>query len=182
MFVKPTSIAIIGFPTSGKTTLGRALAKATGIHFLDYEQLAACALPPAVDLASGTPEILERERGRMGVVYQVGHAVVEGTLRLGESVIIALPYASVPGRQYLAAAVQRGCGVLKLVHVVYDVTPDELARRVAAKGLGPEWVPYHWPMLARFQEIEGPHITVRMEGGEEGTQAAVKAALKYIEE
>ncbi len=187
---KPQCIAIAGIPTSGKTTFGRALSAATGIRFIDSNEFAKFA--PLADPATfQTDEGREKEKARMRIIYTLTHAVAGAYLEGGDSLIIAATYSKEASQQRLAAAVERAGGRLKVLHCQYDTADEEeVARRLADRATRNDLVAgeiaitpdYLREQVGRTAGIQLPHLVVRMEGGEEGTQAAVKAALKYINE
>ena len=141
--MKPTCIAIAGIPTSGKTTMGNALSKASGIHFVDSNFGPGACAPPPDPASFQTDEGRIREKTRMRI--------------------------------------------LKVLWCQYDISDDqEVARRLTKRAADEKAVPISLSYLreqeGRTEGIQIPHIVVRMEGGDEGTRAAVEAAMKYINE
>ena len=184
--MKPkTVIAIVGLPTTGKTTLGRALAQKTGVHFVDIDEGPASCAPAQEQNPYRSDEARARERARMTVAYTVLHAAVETNLIHGFSLIIAATYSRHSSQDFLQAAVARGGGVLKIIWCQYHDTPEEIERRVAdrlAHGAvgGCRSTSHYLDDKGRHEGITLPHTVVLMDGGEKGTQKAVEQALAYI--
>ncbi len=188
--MKPTCIAIAGIPTSGKTTLGRALSATTGIRFVDSNEFARFA--PLADPATfQTDEGRLREKARMRVIYALNHAVVEAYIEAGVPIIIAATYSKEASQKRLATTVERAGGTLKVFHCQYDMEDEaEVARRLADRATRNDLVAgeiaitasYLREQMARTEGIQLPHFAVRMEGGDEGTRLAVARAIEYINE
>ena len=188
--MKPTCIAIAGIPTSGKTTLGRVLSATTGIRFIDSNEFARFA--PLADPATfQTDEGRERERARMRIIYSLTHAVAEAYLEADMRIIAAATYSKEASQQRLAKIVERAGGILKILWCQYDMKDEaEVARRLADRATRNDLVAgevaitaeYLREQIGRTDGIKLPHIVVCMEGGDEGTRAAVEAAIKYINE
>ena len=181
----PRVIAIAGLPTTGKTTLGKALAQATGLHFVDIDEGPASCAPPQEENPLRSDEARARERARMTVAYDTLHAAVEANLVQGFSLIIAATYSRHSSQDFLQAAVARRGGVLKIIWCQYHDTPEEIERRVAdrlAHGAvgGCRSTSHYLDDKGRYEGIKLPHTVVLMDGGEEGTQKAVGQALAYI--
>lgn len=186
--MKPkTVIAIVGLPTTGKTTLARALNAATNIRFIDIDKGPAnCAPPQEID-PYRSDESRARERARMTVSYTILHAAVEANLMQGFSVIISATYSRHNAQDSLSAAVKRGGGNLKVIWCQYNDTNEEIERRVCdrlergAVG-GCRSVTHYLDDKSRYENIELPYIIAMMEGGKEGFNQALNKALAYIEE
>lgn len=184
--MKPkTVIAIVGLPTTGKSTLGRALATILGIHFIDIDEgPASCALPPEPNPYSSN-EGRERERARMAVAYTVLHAAIEANLAQGFSVIISATYSRHENQELLFSAINRGGGNLKVVWCKYNDTPEEIERRIKDrlaldyKG-GCRSVEHYLSDKQRYAGIKLSHVTVMMDGGEWGVRNAVQRTVSYI--
>lgn len=184
--MKPkTVIAITGVPTSGKTSLGRALATATGLHFVDIDEGPASCAPPQEPNPFGSDEMQKRERTRMAIAYTILHAAVEANLAQGFSIIISATYSRHGSQDFLSAAVQKNGGNLKVVWCQYNDTPEEVGRRIQdrlERGTvgGVRSMEHYLNDKQRYAGIKLPHIVVMMEGGEEGLNRAVAQALKHI--
>ncbi|MEK7615683.1 MAG: AAA family ATPase [Patescibacteria group bacterium] len=186
--MKPTCIAIAGIPTSGKTTLGCALSAATGIRFIDSNEFARFA-PMADPATFQTDEGRERERARMRIIYALTHAVAGAYLEGGESIIIAATYSKEASQLRMSDTVLRTDARLRILWCQYDTWNEaEVERRLADRAtrndlaageiaITPE---YLREQIGRTADIKLAHLVVRMEGGDEGTRAAVEAALQYI--
>ena len=176
-----TCIAVVGPPTTGKSTLGCALGGITGIDFLDAHPAFRFLshIPPLQGDPGQDEASLTRERQRMAEIYRATHQRIIATLQEDRSIIVALPYASVRSWEYLLEAIAQCRGNLKVMRCIYTITDEELERRVGAKpyGLRPD---YYRSMFERYTEPPVFHFTVSMEGGEEGTRVAIEAAIEYI--
>lgn len=186
--LKPkTVIVIAGLPTTGKTSLGRALSLATNVHFVDIDDGPANCAPPQESNPYGSDEARARERARMAVAYTVLHAAVEENLKQGFSVIISATYSRHSNQEFLFSAVERGCGNMKFVLCQYNDTTNEVKRRIQerlARGAigGCRSVDHYFDDKSRYAGIKFSHITVMMEGVEEGINRAVGQVLSYIQD
>jgi len=184
--LKPrTVIVIAGLPTTGKSSLGRAIAKETGLHFVDIDEGPVSCAPPQELNPYRSDEARTRERARMTVAYTVLHAAVEANLTHGFPIIISATYSRHSNQDLLSAAVERCGGNLKIVWCQYNDTPEEINRRIndrLARGAigGCRSVNHYLDDKDRYAGIKLPHIVVMMEGGEEGLKKAVEQALLHI--
>lgn len=181
-----TVVAIVGLPTSGKSSLGRALAKATSFHFVDIDEGPASCAPPQEKDPYQSEEMRARERARMTVAYTVLHAAIEANLAQGFSAIVAATYSSVGAQHFLDQAVERGGGNLKVVWCQYRDSPDEVERRIRdrlTRGLpgGCRSTDHYFDDKRRYEDIQLPHVVVMVEGGEAGLTRALGQVLMYIE-
>lgn len=180
-----TVVAIAGLPTTGKSSLGRALAQATGLHFVDIDEGPASCAPPQEPNPYRSDEGRARERARMTVAYTVLHACVEANLVQGFPIIISATYSRHTNQDFLREAAERGGGEPKVVWCQYRDTPEEIERRVAdrlARGAigGCRSVAHYLDDKSRYAGIKLPHIVVMVEGGEEGLNRVVQQVLAYI--
>lgn len=183
-----TIIAIAGLPTTGKSSLGRALAQKTGLHFVDIDDgPASCAPSPQGANPLSSSETHAYERARMTVAYTTLHAAVEANLMQGFSVIISATYSRHASQSFLQEATERGGGELKTIWCQYHDIPEEVERRVAdrlARGAvgGCRSVSHYFDDKARYEGIKLPHMVVMVEGGAEGLKRAVQQVLAYIKD
>ena len=184
--MKPkTIIAIGGLPTSGKTSLGYALAQATGLHFIDIDEGPANCAPKQEPNPYQSEESRLRERVRMTVAYMVLHAAVRANLEQGFSTIISAAYPSHVSQDFLQKAVEIGDGNLKFILCKYNDAPEEIERRIkdrltrGANG-GCRSVSHYIDDRARYASIKLPHIIVCVEGGKDGLDKAIQQSLEYI--
>ena len=128
----PTSIALVGMPAAGKTTLGRALAKDLGVPFVDLDESIAQSYAQQAGLDQALP------------VGQTLEAMGESAFRLLER-DLALECLARPERQVLAL----GGGAVETQAVRAALRDAHPAYRVG-------WV--HAPLaeLLRRRELDGP--------------------------
>lgn len=186
--MKPkTVVAIAGLPLSGKTTLGDALAKATGIHFVDIDAGPVSCAPPQEPDPLQSEEARAREQARMRVAYTILHAAIEANLAQGFSVIVAATYSRRASQEFLRAAVERAGGVLKVIWCQFSDTPEEIERRVTDRltcGLvgGCRSASHYLDDKSRYDGVMLPHIPVMIDDNEEGVARAVEQAIAYLDE
>ena len=181
-----TIVVIAGLPTTGKTTLGRALAKETGLYFIDIDEGPANCVFPQETNPYGSDESCARERGRMAIAYSVLHAAVEANLLQGFSVIVSATYSRYISQDFLKQAIERGNGIMKIILCQYNDVSEEIERRVANRlSLGAvggcRSVSHYLDDKKRYAGMKFPHIVVMMEGGKEGLNKAVWQAMAYIQ-
>lgn len=182
-----TVVAIAGLPLAGKTTLGIALAKVTGFHFIDIDAGPVSCAPPQESNPYRSDEARAREQARMRVAYTILHAAVEANLTQGFSVIVAATYSRRASQEFLQAAVERADGVLKVIWCQFSDTPEEIERRVAdrlthgAVG-GCRSASHYLDDKSRYGGIALPHIIIMMNDDEEGIARAVQQALAYLQD
>lgn len=182
-----TVVVIAGLPISGKSSLGRALAEKTGLHFIDIDAGPASCVFSQEQNPLRSDEARARERARMTVAYTVLHAAVEAHLSQGFSIIISATYSRHTNQELLQSAVERGNGIMKVIWCQYHDTPTEIERRVAdrlARGTvgGCRSVSHYLDDKSRYMGIKLPHIVVMMDCGQEGLNKAVQQAISYIDD
>lgn len=180
-----TVVALVGLPLSGKTTLGKALGEAIGVHYVDIDQGPAVCAPPQESEPNRSEEALARERARMEVCYDVMLATVEANLRWGFSVIVSATFSNVANQERLKAIVEEGGGILKMIWCQFDDTAEEIERRIQERrsrglGGGVRSAAHYQEVKGRFAGVQLPHLSVRVEGGQEGLHKALESALSYI--
>lgn len=183
---KKTVIVITGLPTSGKSSLGRALAKKTGLHFVDIDEGPAHCVRPQEPDSQASEESRAREGQRMTVAYTVLHAAVEANLHQGNSLIICATYSRHANQDFLEAAVRRGGGTTCYVLCTYNDTPEEVGRRITERVTtgatgGCRSVEHYFTDKGRYMGIKFPHLTVMMDEGETGIEKAVLEILRLME-
>ena len=185
--MKPKTVVVIaGLPTTGKTSLGLALAERLGIHFVDIDAVPAWCAPPQEANPYRSDEARARERARMTVAYTTMHGAVEANITQGFSVIVSATYSRYSNQDFFMAAVERAGGArVKVLWCQYHDTEEEVARRIddrlakSAAG-GCRTVAHYFDDKGRYAGIKLPHLVVMMEGGDEGAARAIKQALAYI--
>ena len=165
--------------------LGRALAKATGIHFVDIDDGPASCAPPLEEDPYRSAESREREKSRMSIAYNVLLATIEQNLKQGNSIIVAAAYTRSSYYEFLRGVVGKGGGYLMVIQCRYNDTVDEIERRIAGRLLkgaigGCRSVSHYLDDRSRYENPSFPHIVVMMEGGEEGLRTALDQAFAYI--
>ena len=76
----PAPLFLVGFMAAGKTSVGRALAAATGRRFVDLDdEIAALGEPPAALVARDEAEFRRRESAALGALIAGGEAAVIAT-------------------------------------------------------------------------------------------------------
>jgi len=182
--LKPKTVVVVaGLPTSGKSTLARALAEKTGFHFIDIDAGPASCACSQEQNPFRSDEARARERARMTVAYTVLHAAVEANLRQGFSVIIAATYSRHTNQDFLQSAVERGGGTMKVIWCQYNDTPEEIGRRIKdrlTRGSvgGCKSLSDYLDDKARYMGIKFPHIVIM--NNESELDKAVQQALSYI--
>lgn len=186
--MKPKAVvAIGGLPTTGKTTLGKALAVKLGIHYVDIDAGPVQCGPPQEQNPYRSEESKLREQARMRVAYSVLWSAVEANLREGFSIIISATFSRHGAQDTLQDILLRNGATLKFILCRYNDTEKEIERRIndrlhwGAVG-GCRSVSHYLSDKERYAGIKLPHIVVDMDGGEEGVSRAVVRALAYINE
>ena len=180
-----TVIAIAGLPITGKSTLGKALAKILGIHYIDIDEGPASCAPPQESDPYRSDEARALRRAQMTVAYTVLHAAIEANLAQGFSVIVSATYSRHNNQDLLVSATEHAGGTLKVIWCQYHDTPEEIAKRVndrLARGAigGCRSVSHYLDDKSKYAGIKLPHIVAMMEGGDEGLHRTVEQALTYI--
>ena len=181
-----TVVVIAGLPTSGKSSLGKAIAQATGLHFVDIDEGPAHCVHPQEPDSQASEESRNRERQRMTVAYTILHAAVEANLLQGFSLIICATYSRHTNQEFLEAAIRRGGGTIKVILCQYDDTPEEVERRITKRVTtgaigGCRSAEHYFADKERYMGIKFPHATIMMDGDEEGLQKAVAETLHHID-
>lgn len=181
-----TVIAVVGLPTTGKTTLAREISKVTGFHYVDIDAGPAACAPPQESDPYRSEEAKTREQLRMRVAYTVLHEAVKANLSQGFSVIVSATYSRYAAQEFLEKAVSAGGGTLRVVRFRYNDTREEIERRIndrVSRGAvgGCRSVSHYLADKERYAGIKLPHVVVHMQGGEEGTAIAPKRVFEYIE-
>ena len=181
----PLVIAVVGLPTTGKSTLARALSGALEAHVLDIDEGPAHCAPVQETDPYRSDEARARERARMTVAYTTMHAAVTANLLQGFPVIVTATYSRHTNQDFLIEAVKKGGGRLKIVWCQYDDSMEEIERRIqdrlqrGATG-GCRSVAHYLDDKGRYAGIKLPHFVTMMQGGEEGVKQAVSQVLEFV--
>lgn len=182
--MKNVVVAIMGVPLSGKTTLGNALSRRIGVHFIDIDDgPARCALPLDPEPLA-TEEKAAETRKRMAIRYSVLHEAISANLRQGFPLIVAATYASKSSQEFLRRAVKENGGALKLIECVFNDENGEVERRIHYRHANGETggcrsISTYRADKGKYEGPNLPHFTVNTS---EGVEQAIKDAITYIEE
>lgn len=185
MTTKPTVTVIVGLPTTGKSTLGRALAEASHLLLIDIDDgPAQCTVlhPQPVE----SDEDFDRVRQIMRVRYHVLMSAIEANLREGISHIAIATFSRRENQNRLRGTVARAGGTLRIVWCQYDDTDEEVERRInervqsGATG-GVRSVKHYRNSRDHYEGIELPHLVVRMDHGVD-LRTVVKQVRNYIDQ
>ncbi len=135
----PTVVALRGLPLSGKTTLGKALARELGWTYIDVNSMREIATtqgrPDEVN-PWDNGDTARRESEDMRIAYTLMHEAVRVNLELGRSVIISATYSRQTAQKFLLDIVKAHPGAhLKSIRLKFNDTDEEILRRIAARGL-----------------------------------------------
>lgn len=134
----PTVVALRGLPLSGKTSLGRALAKELGWHFIDVDycrRIGAGDPERDKDLNpyAASEERKSKEGEDMRIAYTMMHDAVRLNINLGRSVICAATYSRRTAQKFLLDIVRVHPGArLKGIRCVFNDIEEEVRRRIAS--------------------------------------------------
>lgn len=123
---KKTVVAVVGLPTSGKSSLAKEIAKITGTHFIDIDDGPANCAPAQEQFPYESEETRTRERARMKVCYTVLHAAVGANLENDFSVIVSATYSRHSSQDILEETVKAHGGVLRLFGVNITIRQKKL--------------------------------------------------------
>lgn len=131
-----TVVVITGLPTSGKTSLGRALAQATGVHFIDIDEGPSLCVFPQVPDPTVSEEAIALDKARMKIAYTTLNAAVTANLAAGFSVIISATYSRHESQDIIQSVIEENGGIMKVILCQYNDTPEEAGRRIADRVAG----------------------------------------------
>ena len=178
-----TAIIILGLATSGKTTLGQALAKATHLPLVDIDEgPALCTLPhPQPVEADAAIALLQKV---MRVRYRVLFTAIEANLAEGFSLIAVATFSKQSYRDELEQAISRAEGNLKVILCHYNTKPFEVKRRITGRVQsnavgGVRSIQHFRQHRNTYEELRLPHLAVQMELGTDIAEA-VRSVLTYV--
>ena len=185
---RPLVIVVFGLPTTGKTTLCRALSEKLNIPWSSADDLANVVTYPPESNPYRNEESREREQARIRIGYKLGHAAAEACCVEGRSFIFEAVYSKENSQRFMCDAVARTRGRIKAVLCTYNDTDEEVARRIDARRTTAGYsgscdnVAHYYDDKARFTTTYAflDFITVKMEGEEAGTAKAVQQVFAYI--
>lgn len=179
-----TVVAIMGLALSGKTTLGKELARRTGIHHIDIDDDAARCAPPQEPDSYLSDEGRTRERRRMRIAYTILHEAVKANLQAGWPVIVSAMYSRKDSQEFLRRAVEENGGKLKLIWCAFNDTEEEVSRRIDKRiscneAGGVHSVSHYFEGKSRYEGTDLSHLKINIS---EDLQSAVEKVLAYIAE
>jgi predicted kinase len=128
---------VAGPAASGKSTLGRALARAAGAALLDQDTLTNPLVAVVASVLGEDPEDLDapavRDRTR-DVRYDALLAVARDNVVIGTPVVLVAPFTAETRRPDRWAGVARRLAPAEAVLVWVDCPGDVLWERMAARG------------------------------------------------
>lgn len=131
-------VVIGGLPLHGKTTLGKTLERATGIHLTDIDHLRreAFGFPTREEYESRWADQEAGAKwtaGRMGMAYRLLHeGAVDIALGTGQSLIVASTYSRAKSQEFVKGfAEKHGVVVKPIICRILDETREEIERRMA---------------------------------------------------
>jgi predicted kinase len=154
-----------GAPASGKTTLGRALAPALGAALLDLDVATGPLTSLVLELIGATdlsdPRVAELTRDRR---YETLLALAADITRGGTSVVLVAPFATERDAAVWAAIAAR-MAVSADAHLIWlTLPPDELARRLIARGAARDTAkrrdPAAWLASLETDTPSAPHLAL----------------------
>lgn len=172
----------MGLALSGKTTLGKELARRTGTHHVDVDDDCARCAPPQQKDPHLSKEGQDRERKRMRVAYTLLHEAVKANLQAGWPVIVSAMYSTKASQEFLRRAIEENGGKLKLIWCVFDDTEEEITRRIEKRisqneAGGVHSVSHYLEGKARHEGTDLPHLKVNTS---QDLGVVVETALAYI--
>lgn len=184
--MQPTAVVIVGLPTSGKTILGKLLAKQTGFHFIDIDDGPAQCTYPQVDNPYTSPEALERKRVLMKISYNVLFAAIEENLREGLSIIAAATFSRHERQEKLQEIATRNNARLRVLWCQYSDTHGEVERRIKErvrkrKRGGVRTMRHYEEDMNSYACIKLPHLVVKTDPGVDD-DALLQEVVSYIEQ
>jgi len=132
----PMLVAIMGMPRAGKTTLGDALKKALGIHFIDVDRLKkeTLGLPTRAqyeELWKDSKRAGELTAQYMKLAYMSMHAAVDINLQAGRSIVCTATYSRKDSQESLREIGKKYGARVKVVFLrLENDTQDEVMRRM----------------------------------------------------
>jgi len=182
--VAPPAVLLTGWPASGKSTVGRELARRLGAALVDQDTATAPLVAVVADLVGVQDLDDDRLAGpTRGARYETVTAIAEDNLRIGTSVVLVAPFTA--ERRDLAAwqALERrlrAAGGSPLM-VWLRLRPATVVQRLRARGAARD--------LAKLVDTEafaaaldttppaGPHLSVDGERPTDQVVGTVLAAL-----
>lgn len=178
------AVLLTGWPASGKSTVGRALARRLGAALIDQDTATGPLVAVVADFVGVTDLGDDRLAGPTRAArYETVVALAEDNLRVGTSVVVVAPFTqerrdadawtALDGRLRAAG----GSPLLVWLRLEAQVAAERLRRRGAPRD------------LAKLDDLEaftrgldgaepvGPHLVL---SGESPTQDAVRAVLAAL--
>lgn len=146
---KKCLVALCGPPLSGKTTLGRELAKHSNFAFLDVDEARWEIFPKSDRLPD------EQEQLAMQASYRKNHEKAGDLLQLGQPVIVAATYSRKLYHQMLQDLAERNGAELRVFLLV--VSDEEIRRRIENRA---NENPSVVKTFEQFSEVKDRYIAI----------------------
>jgi len=181
------AVLLTGWPGSGKTTVGRALAHDLGAALLDQDSLTG----PMVDVVADLVGVSDLDDPRLAgptrdARYESLLEVAEDNLRVGMPVVLVAPFTmerrDVGAWSTLDQRLRRAGGLPLLVWL--RVEPEVAVRRLRTRGADRDLgkLTDVSAFLARLDTAEpaGPHLSVDAGGDPADAVRGIRAALAEL--
>jgi predicted kinase len=178
----PVTVFIGGAPASGKTTLGRALAPVLGAALLDLDVATGPLTGLVLELAGATdlsdPIVAGLTRDRR---YETLFALAADITRVGTSAVLVAPFTAERDAAVWAAVAARLARSAEPHLVWLTLPPDELSRRLVARGSTRDVVKRRdlagWLASLETERPSAPHLALDARRPVDELVAAVVAHL-----